>query len=241
MEEDCESMMFEHPHDDLPAYALGCLTEPEMQAVEQHLAVCSECRAEVASLRTAADMIALSAPQVQPPARVKQAILAQVQPEKRTMRRTGLTDWLRNPGPALGAAALAVLILLLVGNLLLWNQVRSLSRETNAGSFQVVSLQAEGTAKSASGVMIVTADGRYGTLVVDGLPVLGAEQQYQLWLIVDGERTSGGLLTVDRWGYGAVVIKSPLPLTAYTDFGVTIEPSGGSPQPTGEKVLGGSF
>ncbi len=241
MEEECKLMTSAHPHDDLPAYALGCLTEPEMLAVEQHLAACSECRAEAASLRTAVEMMALSAPQIQPPARVKQAILTQVQPEKRTMRRTGLITWLRNPGPVFGATALATLILLLVSNFLLWNQVRALSRETNAGGFQVVSLQAAGTAKAASGVMIVTADGRYGTLVMNGLPVLGEEQQYQLWLIVDGERTSGGLLTVDRWGYGAVVVKSPLPLTAYTDFGVTIEPAGGSPQPTGEKVLGGSF
>jgi anti-sigma-K factor RskA len=30
-------------------------------------------------------------------------------------------------------------------------------------------------------------------------------------------------------------------LDAYTDFGVTVEPAGGSPGPTGDKVLGGSF
>ncbi|RJQ80137.1 MAG: anti-sigma factor [Desulfobacteraceae bacterium] len=32
---------------------------------------------------------------------------------------------------------------------------------------------------------------------------------------------------------------SPRPLNSYRTFGITIEPRGGSPGPTGSKVLGG--
>lgn len=39
-------------------------------------------------------------------------------------------------------------------------------------------------------------------------------------------------------GYRKLHIDHPPGLTAYTDFGVTIEPTGGSPAPAGEKVLG---
>lgn len=233
--------MSEHPGDDLPAYALGCLTETENQAVERHLAVCAVCRAEVASLRIAAERMAQAVPQVQPPARVKQAVLARLQPELRTGRKSSPLAWLWKPGRVWGAIALAAFVVLLAGNIWLWSQVRHLSQNTQNAGFQVVRMQGAGTAESAKGVMIVTANGRYGTLVVDSLPVLGEEQQYQLWLIAGGERTSGGVFSVDRWGYGAVVINAPLPLNAYNDFGVTIEPAGGSPGPTGEKVLGGSF
>jgi anti-sigma-K factor RskA len=93
----------------------------------------------------------------------------------------------------------------------------------------------------AKGLMVLTGDGRSGTLVVDGLPKLGPERQYQLWLIQDGQRTSGGVFSVDSWGYGAMVIESERPLDSFQSVGVTIEPAGGSPGPTGEKVLSGEL
>jgi anti-sigma-K factor RskA len=60
-------------------------------------------------------------------------------------------------------------------------------------------------------------------------------------LIQDGERTSGGVFSVKQGGYAAKVIYAPLPLADYSSFGVTIEPAGGSPSPTGDKVLGGNL
>lgn len=230
-----------HPIDELPAYALGCLEESELQAVEQHLAVCAECRTEVARLRDAAANLALSVEQVEPAPQLKSAILARVAPVKTPARSKNFGNWMRNLQPAWGVAAFAMIVLLVVSNLILWNQVRTLTQTTPVSNFQVVSLAGTGPAEAARGVMIVTENGRFGTLVVDALPELDKEQQYQLWLILDGQRTSGGVFSVDSWGYGALVIRAPLPLDAYSDFGVTIEPAGGSPAPTGDKVLGGSF
>lgn len=234
-------MMNEHPIDDLPAYALDCLSESESQTVGQHLSVCAGCRSEAAALRDAAARLALSAVLANPPAQVKQAVLSRVEADRNSARSKPNSGWLRNLQPGWGVAALAVIILLLISNLVLLNQVRALTQPAPAAGFQLVSMAGAGPAESARGVMIVTGSGRFGTLVVDGLPELDEQQQYQLWLIQDGERTSGGVFSVDYWGYGAVVIKAPLPLNSYTDFGVTIEPAGGSPGPTGDKVLGGSF
>jgi anti-sigma-K factor RskA len=59
-----------------------------------------------------------------------------------------------------------------------------------------------------------------------------------LWLIQDGQRTSGGVFSVSDEGYGSLWISSPEPLATYSAFGITIEPAGGSPGPTGDKVLG---
>ena len=64
-------------------------------------------------------------------------------------------------------------------------------------------------------------------------------QQYQLWLIRDGERTSGGVFSVSQSGYTAMQVYSREPLASFDAFGITIEPYGGSPGPTGDKVLGG--
>ncbi|MHB8112990.1 MAG: anti-sigma factor [Bellilinea sp.] len=234
-------MIQQHLIDELPAYALDCLEESERHAVERHLAVCAECRTEVTALQDAAANLALSVAQVEPAPQLKSAILARIATVRTPTRSMNWGDWLRNLQPAWGVAALAVIVLLVVSNLILWNQVRTLAQNTPVPSFQVVSLAGTGPADTAHGVMIVTDNGRFGTLVVDALPELEKEQQYQLWLILDGQRTSGGVFSVDSWGYGALVIRAPLPLDAYSDFGVTVEPAGGSSAPTGDKVLGGSF
>ena len=86
---------------------------------------------------------------------------------------------------------------------------------------------------------MLSMDGDHGTLVVDGLPVLTEAEQYQLWLIRDGERTDGGVFSVDRRGYGSMWVHADEPLDSFDSFGVTLEPAGGSPGPTGPRMLGG--
>ena len=90
-------------------------------------------------------------------------------------------------------------------------------------------------------MIVMSLDGEYGTLVVDHLPNLEAERQYQLWLVRDGIRTSGGIFSVSEEGYASLIVSSPDPLDSYQAFGITIEPSGGSPGPTGERVLAGQL
>jgi anti-sigma-K factor RskA len=59
---------------------------------------------------------------------------------------------------------------------------------------------------------------------------------YQLWLIgADGSATSAGTFTPGSNGRAAVVLSGSLADTAAV--GVTVEPDGGSTQPTSEPVL----
>jgi anti-sigma-K factor RskA len=60
-------------------------------------------------------------------------------------------------------------------------------------------------------------------------------------LIRDGQRTNGGVFSVNPDGYASLELYSPLPLIQYQAIGITIEPWGGSPGPTGPKVLGGDL
>jgi anti-sigma-K factor RskA len=102
-----------------------------------------------------------------------------------------------------------------------------------------VSLGGDDLAPQAVGLIVVSQDGSHGTLVVDRLPRLDESQQYQLWLIQDGKRVSGAVFSVGEDGYGSVWVSAPEALIQYSQFGVTIEPTGGSPSPTGERVLFG--
>ena len=137
------------------------------------------------------------------------------------------------------AAALAILVLAVL-NVLLWQRVRSLERLTGSLPAQVAVLGGTGEAPGARGAVFYRAAEPRATLVAEGLPLPGAGRQYQLWLIRDGERDSGGVFSVSPRGYGTLEVSAPLPVGAYQAFGVTVEPAGGSPGPTGPRVLGGS-
>jgi len=91
------------------------------------------------------------------------------------------------------------------------------------------------------GMLVISKDGNYGTLIVENLPPLDQAYQYQLWLIKDGQRTSGGVFSVNEDGYGVLYVLSKKSLISYPSFGITVEPAGGSSSPTGDKVLSGNL
>jgi len=57
-------------------YALGALDETERASFEAHLATCDVCTAEVRELRNVAGLLAMAAPHVGPPPRMRERILA---------------------------------------------------------------------------------------------------------------------------------------------------------------------
>jgi anti-sigma-K factor RskA len=90
-----------------------------------------------------------------------------------------------------------------------------------------------------AGSVLVDNDKSTAVLVLWNLPQLEAGETYQVWLLdADGKRTSGGLFTpVDKQGYTTATIQSPVPIGEFDGLGVTVEPEGGSPGPTGPRVL----
>ena len=101
----------------------------------------------------------------------------------------------------------------------------------------------EGTpeAPDAKGMMFLSATRTNALVVVFGLPPMAGDKTYQLWLISDGTRVSGGMFTVNERGYGMAAVEAPVPLKSYKSVGVTDEPKGGSAWPTGKKVMGGEL
>jgi anti-sigma-K factor RskA len=231
----------------LAAYALGSLDEEEAIQVAEHLATCPGCRAELLSYETIADRMALAAPDVTPRSELKQRVIGSLQrPHLEPATGSGRPWWQRLAGlfqrasPAWGIASLALVALLVLSNLWWWQRADREGPVVTRGGMQIVAMVGTDAAPDAVGTLVISKDGEYGTLAVDGLPSLDEDHQYQLWLIRDGERTSGGVFSVNPEGYGALWVSSPEPLSDYPDFGITIEPTGGSPGPTGDKVLGGS-
>ena len=224
----------------LPAYALGCLDPEEAGQVVAHLRTCAACRAELAAYQGVAGRLALAAPDAVPSPNLKRRLMHRVQ-AARPLRGQRRAPWLQPIRPAVALAALLLIVALGVSNLLLWQQLNAL-RATPPAALRTINLAGTDAAPGALGLIVVSANGRDGILTVDGLPPLDATRQYQLWLIDSaGQRTSGAVFSVTEAGYGAAMIEAPQPLLDYPAFGVTIEPAGGSPGPTGTKVLGGAL
>jgi anti-sigma-K factor RskA len=220
----------------IPAYALDCLDEPETLLVASHLAGCPDCQRQLQAYQAVAAQLALIVPEVEPDVQLKQRLLARVTQPAPQRRPTPLLGNLT--GDILWRPAVAfVILLLLLSNLFLWRQL-NLNRQP-PGSFYSITLQPTEQSPQARGLIVLNESGLSGTLIVDGLPELDAGQQYQLWLIRNGQRTDGGVFSIYPNGYFAMLIHAPEPLAHYDAFGITIEPAGGSPGPTGARVLGG--
>lgn len=237
-----------HVTDSLAAYALNALEEAEARQVGAHLDVCPECYAEFLSYQPVVDQLALGTPVVQPPSTLKNRLMERIRsPRQAAPSASALPGWKKLAEALRGGqlrwqmASLVVIVALLASNVLLWLRVQELGHEPEPGLYTVTLLSTE-VAPGASGLIVISADGRWGTLVVDRLPALDDAQVYQLWLIEDGQRTSGGTFAVNRLGYGVLEIDvQDRLLIEYPSFGITIEPAGGSPSPTGDKVLGGDL
>jgi anti-sigma-K factor RskA len=112
-----------------------------------------------------------------------------------------------------------------------------------AADTQIRVLQSPGGAPDTFGRVYIDPDTSEGMLMVRNLPPLPQGRVYQLWVAgADGQRMSAGVLTwTDKAGNGYTLIKCPDTLSRWQSFGVTEEPSGGSPNPTGSRLLGGAI
>jgi anti-sigma-K factor RskA len=93
--------------------------------------------------------------------------------------------------------------------------------------------------ESVGGTFLFDPDRRFAVLHMWGLDALDSSQEYQAWLVrPDGTRVSAGRFFADpdSW-FTSAVLTSPGPVGEFSGLGVTIEPVGGSAQPTGPRVL----
>ena len=228
-----------HVLESLPAYALGSLDAPEAEMVAQHLAVCHICRSELQAFQEVAGQIALTVPQTELSGDLKPRLMERIQSLNQAQAPPRSERWRLMPiGAMVGLVLIATLA---ISNLLLWQRFDQMEVLAGPLGMRAIALQNTNAAPTASGFVIVSADGQNGVLVVDELPALDTQREYQLWLVRKGSNTSGAIFSVDESGYRGMRIESPQSLLLYSSVLVTIEPVGGSIEPQGEQVLAGSL
>jgi anti-sigma-K factor RskA len=109
-----------------------------------------------------------------------------------------------------------------------------------APNVKVVSLAGSDEAKSAGGLLLYDPSRRRAFLYAFNMPPLPPDKTYQLWAILD-RPISAGTFGTDRGNKSRVLIPRVPQLDRIKQFAVSVEPDGGSPQPTGPIYLSGQL
>ncbi|QWC86787.1 anti-sigma factor [Nocardioidaceae bacterium] len=228
------------------AYALHALSVQEEAEFESHLADCDTCRVETEEFRAVtAALGALEAREV--PSSLRAAVLRQVDEQRQLPPLVPATDvssarsdddrwgarvaakgafrWRRGLVAAAAAAAL------IGGAGVVATSVDDPSMQVAASQvFAAEDVHTLEVPVPGDGVLQVAASAGTRRVAVDAsrMPQLGEDRVYQLWLLRDG--TARSVTVLDERG---TALDLPEP---GTELAVTVEPAGGSEQPTTEPV-----
>lgn len=224
-------------------YAIDALDEAERARFETYLARHPEARAEVAEFRNTVARVAQASAEPAPPglrARVLDTIATTPQ-----LRLAGPAERPIGQPPArprrwvargLAAAAAAALVVGAIASLR-WRDQRDDLGAVNAvlgapDAVAVALAPGDGSGRAAGRVTWSPSIGR--TVITASDLTAAAGRDFQLWLIDDGTPRSIALVDGEATAIEELVESTPGPGDA---FGITVEPDGGSSQPTGELVL----
>ncbi len=224
------------------AYALDAVSDDERLVFERHLEDCDACRQEVAELRETATRLG-AAVATTPPPRLKSSVMARIRDVRQLPPEAPVLP-LRRPGSPwalrLSAAAAAVLLVVsgVLGVLLVRAeranqnvdaQAAAIAEIVRAGDAQVAH-QGDASTGRMTALMSQSADKML--LLADDLPAAPAGHDYQAWTIGPRVRSAGLLLPAS--GKASLEVTG---IDSAQQVGITIEPAGGSDQPTTNPIM----
>lgn len=221
---------------------------------------------EAGEFEDVAARLALAAEPVEPPAELKTALFAklgslpqlpaeapqsgaapvpppaeQAQAEPTPTERRAQRRWFQRPGAILAAAAAAVI--LFVGGVFVGSTIAGTSSYQQQQASALAAINASPDAQRASAgisgggtaTLVWSAQLGRSALVATDLPPLPNDKTYELWYIRSGTATPAGTMNADgslaTWRVLAGEMK------AGDTVGMTVEPSGGSKQPTTKPIV----
>jgi anti-sigma-K factor RskA len=239
-------------HELTGAYSVDALDPQERRRFEAHLSECESCSREVAQLQATAAALGATNVDVPGPG-VKRSVMAQIrstpQDTAATARQRGATTATvstlptRHRTPWLAVAASVLLVALVVLGAWAGSLYRT-NAKLSAESAKVKAVITAPDAAVASGqvagggraVVVVSKSAAESVFVGSNLAQPTSGKTYQLWYIsAAGSATSAG--TFNPGSDGSVIqrLAGTTP-SATVAVGLTLEPSGGSTQPTTKPV-----
>ncbi|MHB8587317.1 MAG: anti-sigma factor [Candidatus Dormibacteraceae bacterium] len=237
------------------AWALGALEPEEARGMQAHVEGCASCRETADRLRRAVGALPLAADEVAPPARLRARVLAAAAasrgatavpgrvrrsaPPPTTGSRTYSPRLMLDRVPVYAVAA-AVLVALVIG-IVAGQRVGHQSPPAQASQVARFNLSGhDGLAGAKATVIDLKAD---GVALVDfsGLPTVGSDRVYEVWLITSSGRADpAGVFVPDTNGAKVVVVNRSL--DGYSQMAITNEQGpDGSKAPSQQPQLYGTL
>jgi anti-sigma-K factor RskA len=221
------------------SYVLDAISAAEREEFERHLQNCPTCDAEVRGLRETAARLALACA-VTPPARMEQQVLVvtyrtrQLPPlpagrPRRERRRAHAERVLRFPrrvAVLAAAASVAAAVALGITQLSAQHQLDHARDTAIARVVTAPDARVEAARTSAGGnVTVVTSAAlREAVVSTSGMASLPSSRVYQVWVMSPSGARSAGLM------HGSSLLASSV--RPGDRIGITVEPAGGTTQPT---------
>jgi anti-sigma-K factor RskA len=231
------------------AYALDAL-EPgaERDRFTRHLSRCQSCASEVRGFREVATALAF-ATAAEPPAELRDRVLAaaartrQQPPEVRTharpRRARSRVPWVPWLSGVVATASIVVAVLFGFAQAHTQDELNQVRAENQAISLLLSAPKAKlltyPVTHGGVATVVLAADRHELAVVTTGLPALPPGKVYQLWLIGKPTITSAGLLPPAKDGQTPAVLATGV--VKGDALGLTVEPAGGSAQPTTKPIL----
>jgi anti-sigma-K factor RskA len=234
-------------------YVLDAMgSDVERDRFERHLTRCHSCSGEVRGLREVTTRLAMAVT-LQPPAALHDRVLAavrrtrQLPPTTDAQPRHGLrpgrpgqrSGWL--PRLALAAATIGVAAAAVLGIILTGTQHRlnAAQMENRAITHVLAAPDARvlrrPTSAGGTATVIVAPSERQLIVTTAGLRPLPASKVYEAWLINPRATRPAGLLPAPRGGRTQPLLASGL--SPGDEFGLTVEPAGGTTKPTTTPIV----
>lgn len=226
------------------AYALDALDEAERVAFEAHLVTCADCAAEVRSLRAAAAELSRTSSAI-PPDGLRGEILASIEnirplppatDDVVSLRAHAARRWLWQ------SVAAACVLLAAVAGVWGYHQRQDANRAHARAAAITSVLEGRDTASVAGAVaggqarIVYSKTEHRLVLIGQNIPEPARDKTYQLWMIDPaGHATSAGVFAPNSSGHVLVLASGDLADVA--QMGISIEPAGGSAQPTPGAII----
>jgi anti-sigma-K factor RskA len=230
-------------------YALDALEAgSERDRFTRHLSRCQSCAAEVKGFREVATAMAFAAA-AEAPAELRDRVLTaaartrQLPPEVSThaqprRSRTGV-PWVPWLSGVVATASIVVAVLFGFAQAHTRDELNQVKAENQAISLLLSAPEAKLLTHMVThggvATVVLAADRHELAVVTTGLPALPAGKVYQLWLIGKPAITSAGLLPAAKNGQTPAVLATGV--VKGDTLGLTVEPAGGSAQPTTTPIL----
>jgi anti-sigma-K factor RskA len=230
-------------------YALDALEAgSERDRFTRHLSRCQSCAAEVKGFREVATAMAFAAA-AEPPVELRDRVLTaaartrQLPPDVRTharpRRSRSSVPWVPWLSGVVATASIVVAVLFGFAQAHTRDELNQVKAENQAISLLLSAPEAKLLTHTVTNggvaTVVLAADRHELAVVTTGLPALPSGKVYQLWLIGKPKIVSAGLLPAAKNGQTPAVLATGV--VKGDTLGLTVEPAGGSAQPTTTPIL----